>query len=311
MRKELIFALAAGTLSGLLHSLPAGGGFGTLIIALLAPLPLFAAGLSAGLSGALVAGAAGIALSAVMADDIMRVVVFTGVLALPIAVLTRQALLQRTEAGVAEWYPPGALLAWLAGMGVLVAAAFMALLAYFDKTDELRDFLAKTLAQFPQYDEAAAVAVADIMAPLVPGMVGGSWMLSMMLNGVLAQGLLVGFRRNLRPSPKIGAIELPRPLVVLWLVALAATLLPGAASHVGLTILVVLGLPLFMQGLSVLHAMAARASTPVLLLVVIYVMLVMFYVGMIPLLALVGVIEHWVKIRARLQGRAGPDQEDE
>ena len=48
-----------------------------------------------------------------------------------------------------------------------------------------------------------------MLMPLLPGIFAVSWMFMVVVNATLAQGLLVRFKRNFRPSPDIVTMEFP------------------------------------------------------------------------------------------------------
>ena len=123
MSRQLIFAFGAGAVAALFYVAIGLGSFGSLILAYLAPLPLFAVGLGAGFVHAAIAVGVGAALiAATLPPSVAGLFLVT--VALPVLVLTNRALLNRTgpDGGV-EWYPTGHLLA------VLNAIALAALVA--------------------------------------------------------------------------------------------------------------------------------------------------------------------------------------
>ena len=139
-----LIAIAAGLLAGLLQgalTLPSGGG---LLLAYIAPLPLFLAGLGLGLRGGLIAAAVSGVLSLLFAG-----LPYAGtqamVYSLPVIILCRQALLSRNDnAGQAHWYPPGHLLLWLSGMAIAGLVAVLAITTIFD--DGLMAYLDSIMA---------------------------------------------------------------------------------------------------------------------------------------------------------------------
>src|SRR4051812_40187128 len=128
MARTWIIPAGAGVLSALLFLAVAVGSPGALILGYLAPLPLFAMGLGAGLMSAATAGAAATALVGAIAGMIPAAT-FAALLVAPAVLLVRQALLSRIDPnGRLEWYPPGRLVMWLVGFGIatfLVAISFV------------------------------------------------------------------------------------------------------------------------------------------------------------------------------------------
>lgn len=311
MRKDLIIGAAAGVLSGVMHTAPFGGPFGAMILAFLALLPLFAVGLSQGLMSAIAAGIAGVAAVALIGGG-GRMLTYAGAFAVPVAVLVRQALLNRQGPdGSVEWYPPGLLLCWLSGFGIAMGLYFMVQLSGPEAAESMRQFLAGVLGQLNPTGEVSIDDFAAAVLRFLPGMVAASWMIVFVINGALAQGLLSGFNRSLRPSPTMADIRLPLPLILMFPAALLATMLPGKAGEAALMVLFVVSVPLFLQGLAVVHALAGGQRSPMLLLTITYGMMVFMYSIMMPLFVLLGFIEHWARFRQRMAGRGGPNEEDE
>ena len=126
--KFYLIAVAAGLISGLFQAAAVLPGFGALILAYIAPLPLFLVGLGLGLQGTLVAVFVVGILSFPLAGftySIIQILVY----GLPIVILCRQALFSRLDNnGQTIWYPVGMLLIWLAGIamaGLLLSIAWL------------------------------------------------------------------------------------------------------------------------------------------------------------------------------------------
>ena len=102
-----LIAVTAGLVSGLLQSAAILPGPGALILAYIAPLPLFLVGLGMGLQGAVVAVLVVGVLSVPLAGPLYAMIQVL-VYGLPIIILSRQALMSRTDGqGVVHWYPAG------------------------------------------------------------------------------------------------------------------------------------------------------------------------------------------------------------
>jgi len=150
----------------------------------------------------------------------------------------------------------------------------------------------------------------DAISPFLPGISAAMWILLVAVNGSLAQGLLVRGQRNMRPSPDLATLELPRALLFVLAIAVAAgVLLPGSFGYFGRNIAVVLGVPYFFAGLGVLHFLARRHPAGVLLLFLCYMILILlslFFKWPTIAVAMVGVLDQWTDLRHRLRNR-GPD----
>lgn len=303
--RTLLLAALAGAASAAFHLAVGLGSFGALILAYLSQLPLFAAGLSAGLPAALAASAVGLAIVAAALPLAVAGLFAVGA-ALPVLVLTGRALLSRRDAaGNTVWYPAGHLVAALNG----IALAYLAAAAlYFSGRDgglaaAGREFLAEALRGF-----AGTAGVADLpagamddslVAGLLPALILTSWQFMVAVNGLLAQGALTRFGANLRPGEPFARLDLPSWPVFALAAAAAAALLPGQIGDFGRNAALVVLMPFFFLGLSVIHAVSTRWPGRGVLLAGTY--LILLLAGWPALVvAAVGVFEPWMRLRERL-----------
>jgi hypothetical protein len=266
-----------GALGAALYLAVLTGSPGAVILAYLAQLPLFAAGLWLGVGAA---AAAGLSASVILlaSGDLVAAALFAGLYAAPVLLLVRQALLaRRAPGGAVEWYPPGLLTGWLAALGVGVLAA--ALLAFGGPGGieaSLHQILTPAIDRLVDESGAARAALTTLLSLIIPGVVVGSWMLMTVSNALLAQGVLARFRLAWRPSPDLADLILPSWITLLLAIAAAASIFGGAARYVGVNVMIVLATPVCLAGLAVLHALARRLARPQLLLVVFYVLASLF-----------------------------------
>jgi hypothetical protein len=288
-------ALAAGP-----YLLSLSGSSSSLILVYLAQLPLFLAGLWGGVNAAALAGlAASIVLLA--ASSIMAVALFAAVNVVPVVLLVRQALLARpTSDGGTEWYPPGLLVAWLAGLGLVGMGGALILLGGPDSVQaSLRLALAPALDRLFEEKAPDRDELAGLLAMIMPGVVAASWMVMTVTNGTLAQGLLERFAANWRPSPDLAALTLPLWIPASLVLTGAATAFGGTGRFLAINVMIALAVPFCLAGLAVLHAMARRLQRPAVLLVGFYVLAGLF--GWPLLLAiLLGLLDASLGVRRRL-----------
>ena len=252
MVQYYLIAVAAGLVSGLFQSAVILPGAGGLILAYIAPLPLFLVGLGLGLHGAVISVLVVGALSVPIAGPLygaIQVLVY----GLPIIILCRQALLSRTDAqGQVHWFPAGQILIWLSGIamtGLLLVAAGLSL--FNDGLmAHVAAFIDPVIALLPLPEQREMLlSLADFM----PALFAISWIMGLIFNGILAQGLLVRFGQNLRPMPNMMEITLP----VAWIGVLAGAIflatLEGLLGVIGKTLAAVAIVPYFLLGLGVIH----------------------------------------------------------
>ncbi len=319
MTRSLIFGSLAGIASAVLVLTAASGPLG-ILLGYLAPLPLFFAGLTHGVTAVGIAGVVGTLVSAV--NGMLAGGVYLVTFAAPVAVVVRQALLARpaTEASVGadvsdglEWYPVGRLVLWLAGWSLGLFG--IALLLTADREGGLPEMLQPLLTQFLSAMQQDAGQGADLeamakrLAMLMPAVFCVSWLVMMTINGTLAQGMAVLLKQSRRPTPLYRSFTLSRSLAVALVAAIvAAAVLPGDVAFIGGTVAAILAFPFFLQGLAVVHGLAARASLPGLVLAAFYAALVVAGALVGILVVILGFIEEWAGFRRRFAG-AGASQE--
>lgn len=315
--RNLAVILGSGILSALFYAAVLLGGFGALILGYLTPLPLMAIGLWQGTAAAVLASIAGTTVvTLLMLEESKGLAATLGFLvtsALPAVVVVRQSLLARTGAGGGlEWYPPGRLMLVLCGVGL--GGVAVAMLWTMGEPGGLEGMIREALSRMAllvaphQADSLGPDAM--WIAPAMPGLVVISWLLMTAINGTLAQGLLMRFGLNRRPSMRMVDFDLPQWAALAFALACAAALvLDGTPGFAALTVALVLGVPFLFAGLAVVHAVARRQKASTALLVAVY--LFVFLIGWpVPFLIGLGMIEQWMGFRARLAARK-PDQEDE
>lgn len=273
---------------------------GALILVYLTQLPLFAAGLWLGTAAAVAAGVAG-SVILLAASGVLGAALFAALNAVPVAVLVRQALLARGgDDGGFAWYPPGLLVAWLAGYALAgIGAAVLFLGGPEALQDSLRGVLAPVLDRMYGQTLPNRDAVAATLASIIPGIVAASWMVTAVINGALAQGLLARFGANWRPSPRLVDLSLPIWVHIALGVAAAALFLGEAGQFIGINAMLALSVAFCLAGLAVLHAAAQRLSHPVLVLVCFYMTAALFGWPFL-IVAVLGLLESWLGLRRRL-----------
>ena len=302
MLRYLLAAISGGIASALVYSLTGIGSFGGILLAYFAPLPLYLIGLSFGWT----AGAAASAVAAVtitLLGGFLGAAIFVLINALPALIIVRQALLSRPDAqGQPVWYPAGLL---VISLSVTAAVLYTVIAVWLNAQPAGLEGSVRALIEGLSHQiipaesaDMRAVFVAMLM-PLLPGIFAVSWMFMVVVNATLAQGLLVRFKRNFRPSPDIVTMEFPNWFpVAAAIAALGGYLLPGGMGYYGVNLAMILILPFFFMGLAVVHALCRRSSATAFILIVFYGMLIIF--GWLAIIvAALGLIEPWVGLRRR------------
>ncbi|HFD15798.1 MAG TPA: DUF2232 domain-containing protein, partial [Rhodospirillales bacterium] len=256
MRQPLAIAALAAAASALLY-LAYGSGMAVLpLFAYFVQLPLLFVGLALGVPHAGLTVLLAVALVGLLGGW-LAAAVYLVLESLPSLLVTRLALLsRRTGDGGIEWYPPGLLVGQL--LLYCLATILLGLLAVQlfvgDVATMLANALRETLAMFG-IDTSGMAPPAWL--PVLPGILGLSWLLMTCINAVLAQKLAERAGMAIRPSPAFLAFAVaPWTLPALVASALATAVLGGTPLFFAATALVLFSLPYLFQGLAVVHVLA-------------------------------------------------------
>jgi stage V sporulation protein SpoVS len=311
MQRAQLIPLGAGVVAALLHLSVTLGSPGAFMLAYFAQAPIVATGLALGCMPAAVAAAIAAVLVALGSPGVGALSLFVLTSALPVLIIVYFAIQNRIrdgegEDGSVEWYPVGRLLGWLT---VLALVAFVAAyLVFLGAENGVRGatetYLRNVLGALRnvQADTAAVDQLITTMAAIFPAVAAASWLLMIVVNGVMAQKFLTASGKNLRPIPAYSEIEVPIwPAAVVIFGALVA-IFGGNEGFFGINIMLIGTIPFFFIGLAVLHSISAAWPGRLFLLVGAYLFLVLL-VWPAAIIALLGLIEHWVRLRERMHAR--------
>ena len=313
MSAAIPIALAGGAMSALCYGSALIGTLGALLLVLLSQLPLFLVGLNQGTRGVLAAGVAG-ALVMVLLVGLTAGGNYAITNALPAFVVVRQSTLSRRHAdGRIEWYPPGLTMLWLSLYAGLV---FLVLVLLFAGAEgglegELRRLFAEIQEHFAFAPmQPGARQMLDVLVTMMPGLGASSWLLITAANAALAQGMLVRFGQQLRPSPALTSYALPLWFAAAVAAAVATGLsLSGDSGFIGKNLGLILAMPYFFAGLAVIHALALRSGAKLGMFVLLYVTLGVVVVILswlaILVLAALGFVDQIIGLRRRLARSKG------
>jgi len=274
--------LVAGLLAALLFlSLIHGAANGPLL-AFFAPLPLMMAALGLEQAAAVMATSVG-AMAVGLVGDWSFGLTFLALAGLPSLMVANRALLwRRAENGDIEWYPIGRL---LAGLTVSAMAVFVAMaLTLPPHSEGVRGWMVESLSRTLDAvgDEVTAEQrqlAASTLAAVLPGMVMTVWMLMAVVNALAAQAILVGLKRNRRPNPAYGGLDLPDWLGgVLLAAALLGAAVGGNVGYVAGNMAAVALVPFSLLGVATIHRHVTARPGAAVGLVFLYGVLVVFNV---------------------------------
>jgi hypothetical protein len=311
MQRAQLIPLGAGVIAALLHLSVTTGSPGAFMLAYFAQAPIVATGLALGFMPAAVAAAIAAVLVALGSPGVGALSLFVLTSAVPVLIIVYFAIQNRVrdgegEDGSVEWYPVGQLLGWLT---VLALVAFIvAYLIFLGGENGVRGAIEAYLRNVldalrgTQADPAVVDQLIATMAAVFPAVAAASWLLMIVVNGVMAQKFLTASGKNMRPMPVYSEIEAPIwPVAVIALGALLS-FFGGNAGFFGINVMLIAAIPFFFIGLAVLHSISAAWPGRLFLLMGAYLFLVLL-VWPAAIIALLGLIEHWVRLRERMHAR--------
>ncbi len=315
MRRDLLIAVAAGALGGLLWVAMARSSVLGLILGLMfSPIPLAMTTLGLGLAHLPLAIFSGVVAVAVLTGSFELAALYVVFDAAPVAILTRVGAAAERERGAgspAGGAVLGQTLAALAFVGVLAMTA--ALTALPAGPDGLEAILASRLHELVTEVQtttgsapAASDAVVATLARVLPGSAAWDWAFRALISAIVAQALLArdGFARW--PTPAYRTVAVPGWYIgVFGLAILAAWLAPGDAGFIAANAAVMLSLPLVLQGLAVVHVAIRAFGLGRMGLVGFYGLALMAIAAAPALIVTLGATEHFLQLRSRLMARNG------
>ncbi|MEE2661758.1 MAG: DUF2232 domain-containing protein [Pseudomonadota bacterium] len=314
MRRELLFPLGAGVSSALLFLSPAVISLAGAVLVYFAPLPLAMTGFALGYTAASIA-------AAVSALSVGYVLIFVGGLPglftvvlvtmyVPVLLIVFLGLKRYTASdGTLSWYPAGNILNWLTILGLIFFLTVGAILAAsgmgFKGTTEGVlgsgiDLLSTKQNSVEQPITVQLKALIPAVAQTLPSTVINTWMVFLpVLNCIVAQRLVLAQGKNLRPTPEYKQIQIPIWLLPLGCFAVFLAFFSGEIAFWGLNIFLIVSVPFFFIGLSVMHSISAAWPGRAVILTGIYLFLVLMHWPALILVTL-GAAEYWLRLRRKM-----------
>lgn len=313
MSRNIFLAVGAGAFASLFWLTLGSTMPGALILVL---VPLFAMGLAMGFVPALIACGVAffitLAATALMSSGMFVMVAIFPVLALLHFALQSRQTADDTADSTMEWYPVGFLMAWLSALAL---AYLLVTGLYFSGSDGgletassnfLKMRLTAVLVNFPadQID-----GVVNVVTRFFPATALGMWQVTVIIAGVLAQGLVSKFGRNIRNFTEFADFALPQWIGFALIICLMTSLIGGQIGYLGQNGTIIVAIPFFFLGLSVIHALSHGRRGRQFGLPLLY--LFMMFLGWPALLvAGLGFVEQWYGLRRRFAARVADQEED-
>lgn len=266
-----------------------------ILFSYLATLPLFLVGLGFGLyslyGAALIASILVFIVEGALAGSEFFIFSALG----PIFLVNR-ALLNRKQKGNITWYPSTYLLRDLTLASAVVVVIALGAYLYFFQGEDAQIFVNNFLKVFdPEGQLKDVKPILYMLFPFLPGFFAFSWSVMMIINGTLAQGLLVRFHHNLRPSPTLGNLEAPDKLTfVLGLTFFLSFFGVGTLGLIGKNFTIIFLFPFFLIGLGMIHSWFHKTSFTTLGLTIFYLCLLTLF-WPIFIVILIGILKPWIE----------------
>tara|TARA_B100001123_G_scaffold375167_1_gene440980 strand:+ start:17 stop:973 length:957 start_codon:yes stop_codon:yes gene_type:complete len=305
MPRDLTLSLVAGLMSSLLFI--SVGKLGLIAIALpyFSILPLMLVGLAKGLFCAILATAIAIFIVLIV-DGFLFSIVHLLAIAIPAVAITRQALFLTNAEKETKWQPQDRSLVSI----VALACTYFIIAATLLSIEEpgiiysIEQFLWRG-AEFMLDDPSGREGEQFIqsLAYAFPAILSTLWAIMVVVNAVLAQGILVRCGANIRPSPNLSEMTVSTYLVIPLALSVAAALMPNTIGFIGTGLAAIFCIPYFFLGLAVIHVVSRSWPLRGLLLGLVYVVVGLSWLSLEVWAALfvvtLGTLEQWVGIRAR------------
>jgi hypothetical protein len=320
MLHRFIVATGAGCAAALLFVVSAQTSVLAMALAYLAPLPIMIATLGWGIDAGAIAGAISVAVLALVAEP-LSALVFAASVAAPAWALAAFAVtplaryLSRRKPDAPVHAPVGAIVSLAALFGMLGAAAVLTTIiilygGYREGARHVAEAVAALAAD--AFDGApgnlTSREFADALVRFGPPAIAASTLMMLCVN-LYGAARSTQLSRNLpRPWPDLPtSLALPWPLGVVFLACLGGVYaLPAPAGQYFSIVAGGLGAALALQGLAVAHALSRGLKMRPLMLVALYACCVLRAKYTLPVLAGLGVIDGFLKLRSRAALIASP-----
>ena len=313
MLHRFVVAIGAGCAAALLFVVSAQSSILAMALAYLAPLPIMIATLGWGLNSGAIAAAIAIAVLAVVAEP-LSALVFAASVAVPAWALAAFSItplaryLKRLKPDAPVHAPVGAIVSLAALLGMLgsVAVLTTVIVLYGGYAAGARHIAEAITALAGDAFESApgnltAREFADALVRYGPPAIAASTLMMLCVN-LYAAARSTQLSHNLpRPWPDIpSSLTLPCPVGVAFLACLVgAYVLPSPTAQYFSVGVGGFGAALALQGLAVAHALSRGLKMRPLMLIALYACCILRAKYTLPVLAGLGIIDGFLKLRSR------------
>ena len=323
MRNNLLLAVGTGLLSAILLMIAASGSLTITLLAYLTPLPLLILGLSgknyfAGLAGALAA-----LLLFGVTTPIVAVIYFF-LVALPVTLFCDSATQMQNHASyhgaqTNQSSPSvGRLCALIAATPALLLTMLF-LYFWFQQNENTQSVLSKTaesimisyqnalieknIAMSPEVGKQL-VLIKNTLVNTAPALIGIFWMTLFLINAIIARHILNRFTQTSPVAFKLSQIELPHWVIITFISSgLMAAVVDDELGLYSTNLAAIIAFPILLSGLGVIHLATEKIGYKKTILFSVYTIILISRWAAL-MLVFVGMIDHFIKIKAKIESRA-------
>ena len=323
MRNNLLLALGTGLLSAVLLMIAASGPLMGTLLAYLTPLPLLILGLSGKNYFAGVAGALAALLLFGLTTPMVAVIYFFLVV-LPVTLfcdsatqMQRHASYHGAKADLSS-ASVGRLCALISVTPVLLLTILF-LYFWFQQNENTQAVLSKTadsimvtyqnaliernIAISPEVGKQL-VLIKNTLVNTAPALIGIFWMTLFLINAMIARHVLKRFTQTCPVAFKLSQIELPHWVIITFISSgLIAAVSDGELALYSINLAAIIAFPILLSGLGVIHLATEKTGYKKTILFSVYTIILISRWAAL-MLVFIGVIDHFIKIKAKIESRA-------
>ena len=323
MRNNLLLAVGTGLLSAILLMIAASGSLTITLLAYLTPLPLLILGLSgknyfAGLAGALAA----LFLFGVTTPIVA--VIYFFLVALPVTLFCDSATQMQNHSSYhgaqtnQSSLSAGRLCALISATPALLLTMLF-LYFWFQQNENTQSVLSKTAESIMvSYQNALIekniainpevrkqlVLIKNTLVNSAPALIGIFWMTLFLINAMIARHVLKRFTQTTLVAFKLSQIELPHWVIITFISSgLIAAVSDGELGLYSINLAAIIAFPILLSGLGVIHLATEKTGYKKTILFSVYTIILISRWAAL-MLVFIGMIDHFIKIKAKIESRA-------
>lgn len=311
-----LIGIGAGAAAALLFASVASGSWMSIVLFYLAPLPIMIAGIGWSHWAALIAAIAGALAIGVLFGTMLSLAFLAGA-GIPawwlgyLTMLARPGSGDGASAAALEWYPPGRLVIWAAGLAALIVV--VAIPNFGADAESFRAGLRSALTRMLQIEGGADAVpgvsnterLFDFLVTAIPPAAAVLATITSLVNLWLAARIVKFSGLLKRPWPQLSAMTFPRPVAAAMAAAMALSFIGSLVGIIAGVLSASLLMAYGVLGFAVLHALTQGINSRPFLLGGVYASVFVFGWPVLAL-CLLGLSETAFDLRARVARKRGP-----